>query len=84
MFHKPSIGRHCCALCTITYNDLQKPLSVRGRSPPRSLQTLQHDYQEFLEKGNGDINRAKEFNNVIGPTLLDIPLDMVKKNCIIA
>ena len=73
------VGRHCCLFCTVTYTDLQQPLSVRGRSPPRSLETLQHDLQDFTEKGNGDLNRAKEFNNVIGPTLLDIPLDMVKK-----
>ena len=32
-----------------------------------------------MEKGNGDISKAKEYRNVIEPALLDIPLDMVKK-----
>lgn len=61
---------------------MQVALSVRGRSPSRSLQTLQHDHTDFLEKGDGDINKAKEYNNVIKPALLDIPLDMVNYKAI--
>ena len=52
---------------------------MRGRSPLTTLATLQQDLKDFTEKGNGDLNKAKEYNNVIGPPLLDIPLDMVKQ-----
>lgn len=40
------------------------------------------DYEfltQFLSRGNGDINKAKDFNNVIRPPIFDIPLDMVKE-----
>lgn len=52
---------------------------MRGKSPLRSLESLRQDYKDFMEKGHGNINRAKNFNNAIRPILLDIPLDMVKK-----
>lgn len=77
--HKPYAGRHCCLWCTVTYSDLQKPLSARGKSPARTLATMEQDYLEFLSKGSGDINKAKDFNNVIRPPIFDIPLDMVKE-----
>ena len=38
---------------------------------------MQEDHKDFMEKGHGDINKAKAYNNVIKPALLDIPLDMV-------
>ncbi len=62
-----SLGRHCCLWCTATYADIQLPLVERGRC--RTLETLKKkkDYQEFVEKGGGNISRAKEFHNVIQP-----------------
>jgi len=33
-----------------------------------------------MEKGGGDINKAKEYNNVINPHFLDVPLEKVGKN----
>lgn len=79
----PNVGRHCCLWCTITSGDLIKPLSVRKRSPERTLHTLQQDHQEFLQSG-GDIRRAKYHNNVIGPSIFDIPLDRVTDNICIS
>lgn len=43
----------------------------------RTLDTLREDLRRFTDSG-GDIKFAKLYNNVIGETLLDIPLDMVK------
>ena len=65
-------------MCTVTYSDLQKPLAERGRSPLRTNKSRDEDYQNFLEKGHGNTDNAKFYNNAIGPALLDIPLDMVK------
>ncbi len=50
------------------------PLSIRGRSPPRSFETLKEDHKRFLDAG-GDIKKAKEYNNIIGTALFPIPLD---------
>ena len=65
-------------MCTVTYTDLQKPLALRGRSPFRTNESRDQDYRNFLEKGHGNTDNAKLYNNAIGPALLDIPLDMVK------
>ena len=43
------------------------------------MATLEKDYKNFLEKGGGDTNNAKHYNNVINSPLLDIPLDRVKR-----
>ncbi len=72
-----NVGRHCCVWCTITSADLIKPLSKRNLSPLRSLETLNEDLRKFMQESGGDINKAKFHNNVIGPAMLDIPLDMV-------
>ena len=71
------IGRHCCLWCTITSADLAKPLAKRIPSPRRNLDTLRENLRKFGEESGGNIKRAKFHNNVIGTTLLDIPLDMV-------
>ena len=68
-------GRHCCLWCTIRNVQLKVPLSKRGRSPLRSLESLR-DHQKFLDAG-GDIKKAKEFNNVIGEAFFPIPLEKV-------
>ena len=44
----------------------------------RSLESLRQDYKNFMEKGHGNINKAKHYNNAVRPIILDIPLDMVK------
>ena len=70
-------GRHNCLWCLTTSTNLQKPLSVRGRSAPRSLEELRRDHNRFMEETGGNTNRVKEFNNALGLPLLDIPLDQV-------
>jgi hypothetical protein len=59
---------------------IQEPPLQRGRSSPRTVDTLKQDYQNFLTKGNGDVNKAKEYNNVIRPPIFHIPIDGVKEN----
>ena len=58
LMHKPTIGKHPCLWCLIESDDLIKPLSVRGRSPSRTLESLSADYREFCEKGGGDKKKA--------------------------
>ena len=69
-------GRHCCLWCTIRNTELKVPLSERGRSPLRSLQSMEQDHQKFLNAG-GVLKKANEYNNVIGTALLPIPLEKV-------
>lgn len=72
------LGRHCCLWCKIDHADLKIPLSVRGRSPLRTLENLKQDHEEFLAKAHGDLKKAKEYFNVIGEVLFDIPLTNVR------
>lgn len=77
--HIICVGRHCCLWCTVTYTNLQEPLAKRGKSSLRTLATLEQDYDSFLTQGKGNINLAKDYNNVIRPPIFSIPLDMVKE-----
>ena len=56
---------------------MKLPQSVRGVSRERSLDTLEYDYQQFMASG-GDIRKAKDYHNVIGPYFFQVPLDQVK------
>jgi hypothetical protein len=56
---------------------MKVPKKIRGLSRERSLDTLVHDYQQYLASG-GDIRNAKDFNNVIGPYFFEIPLEQVQ------
>ena len=69
-------GRHCCLWCHIASSSLKIPLSVRGRSLDRTLQTLRSDHDKFLQAG-GNIKNAKHFNNEIDKAMFDIPLMQV-------
>ena len=51
--------------------------SERGRSEPRTLETLKNDYQNFINSG-ANIKNAKFFKNVIEECMFDIPIDQVK------
>ena len=72
------IGRHCCLYCTITHEQMRTPLRERSRSPKRTLQSLNADYNRFCSLGRGDIKNAKHFNNVISENLFGIPISQVK------
>ena len=73
------LGRHCCLWCHIVSADLKISLSVRGRQPERSLDTLKLDYTKFMTDGKGNIKVAKLYNNVIEPAMVKISLDKVIK-----
>ena len=57
-----------------------KPLCERGRSPSRTLDTLQRDcdYLQFSAQGGGNIKNAKHSNNVIASPIFNVPLSQVK------
>ena len=71
-------GRHNCLWCHITSANLSKHLVKRGYLQPRSVQTLKDDYPRFTSLSHGDLKAAKFYNNVIGETIFDIPLDNVR------
>ena len=65
--------------CHISKDDLKKPLSDRGESKKRTLQTLDEDLERFQTEFDGDIKKAKFANNVIGHRIFNIPIDQVGK-----
>ena len=70
------LGRHCCLWCYITQEELAIPCESRGLQQPRTLDTLQSDFQKFTLAG-ANLKVAKEFNNVIGSAQFTVPLDQV-------
>ena len=54
----------------------QLPIASRPACAKRTLETLKRDYAKFRANG-GNIRHAKNFNNVIGEAMFDIPLDQV-------
>lgn len=71
------IGRHCCLYCEISSEAMKTPLRERGRSPCRTLESLQRDYLQFSTKGGGNIKNAKNYNNVISSAMFSIPVSQV-------
>ena len=69
-------GRRPCLYCLMSKAEMQLPLSEQPACEPRSLESLKIDHERF--KANGSrLQRAKEFNNVIRPSLIPIALDWV-------
>ena len=71
-------GRHPCLWCIVQSNAMKVPREERGRSEPRTLDSLQADYLRFQTTGKGDLKQAKFFNNAIRPIFFDIPINQVR------
>ena len=69
-------GKHNCLWCNITSEAMAQPLKDRGRSEPRTLESLQDDYDRFQSAG-GRLRNAKLFHNVIAPHFFDVPISQV-------
>lgn len=69
-------GRHCCLWCLIKSDLMKIPRGVRGRSPLRTLASITTDHNRYCTAGS-NLKKAKEYNNVIGTTFLDIEIDQV-------
>ena len=72
------LGRHNCLWCLIPSSKLVEPVVQRGSFPARSLESLKADHTRFTSQGRGKLRQAKNFNNVIGEAIFDIPLDNVR------
>ena len=85
------IGKHSCLWCHITSTEMQlepvavtpseDSLSVEGQttripSSHRTLETLQRDHRDFVQKGGGNLKKAKDYN-VISIPFFAIPIDQV-------
>jgi len=64
--------------CLIPKSKLAEPKDERGSFAARSLDSLKADHARFTSQGHGKLSQAKNYNNVIGETILDIPLDNVR------
>ena len=73
-------GVRPCLFCLSPKSTFQEPKSERPTHEARTLLGLAEDYKRFCEDG-ARIRRAKEFNNVIRPALLLVPIEDV---CILA
>ena len=56
---------------------MQLPKADRRISLPRTLESLDTDYNNFTENG-GNIKDAKFYNNVIDTYMFNIPIDQVR------
>ena len=72
------LGRHPCLWCTINTEEMKVPREERAPVAPRTLDSLQADLLLFQTAGNGDLKKAKNYNNVIGPYFFHIPV--INKN----
>ncbi|CAH1266636.1 Hypp3462 [Branchiostoma lanceolatum] len=70
-------GVHPCLWCEETKTGIRQPKSERQTCPKRTLDSLHSDHKRFLEEGQGNIKKAKNFKNVIAPPMFDIPLNQV-------
>ena len=64
--------------CKIIASDLKIPLSARGYSEGRSMDSLKEDHQRFLTEGRGNIKKAKDYFNCIDDPFFAIPIDQVQ------
>ncbi|KAL5479256.1 hypothetical protein EMCRGX_G022753 [Ephydatia muelleri] len=69
-------GCYPCLFCTIHKEDMKIPLSVRGYSPTRSLQSIYENYSEYSAAGFPRKD-AQFYSNCISEPIWDIPLDQV-------
>jgi hypothetical protein len=72
------LGCYPCLLCTIHKEDMKTPLSVRGYSPTRSLQSIYENYSKYSAAGFPRKD-AQFYSNCISEPIWDIPLDQVSK-----
>ncbi|CAH1248628.1 Hypp8324 [Branchiostoma lanceolatum] len=70
-------GVHPCLWCEETKTGIRQPKSERQTCSKRTLDSLYSDHKRFLEQGQGNIKKAKNFKNVIAPPMFDIPLNQV-------
>ena len=68
-----SSGIRPCLHCHTTKKDFQTPPQGRCDSVPRTLESLSEDLTRY-EAGGRVLTRAKNYNNVIRPVLLPIPI----------
>ncbi|XP_078682191.1 uncharacterized protein LOC144916742 [Branchiostoma floridae x Branchiostoma belcheri] len=70
-------GTHPCLWCPLNKEQIldkdDQPLRVR----PRTLETLARHHQQFIQEGQGKITKAKDYHNVISPTMFPIPINHV-------
>ena len=66
-------GVRPCLFCLCKKTEFQAALSDRASGTPRSLEQLASNYEQFKKDGSRLAN-AKEFNNVIRPALLPVPI----------
>ncbi len=71
------LGRHNCLWCLVPSSKLVESPSCRGSFQLRTLESLRDDHRRFMTAGKGNLKAAKNYNNIIGEILLDIPLTHV-------
>ena len=70
-------GKHPCLWCLETKLDMQSYSSSKDASKTRTVEQLNTNHKQFIEKGNAKIKEASKYNNAIREPLLNIPLSQV-------
>ena len=70
-------GAHPCLWCRITATLLNIPLSIRGRSEERSIESLSENLNIFKETYLYVKSKAQKAFNVINDVFFKIPLSQV-------
>ena len=69
-------GRNCCLYCEISKEDMKIARNDRGKSTPRTFQTLTNDYKKDTNLGS-NIKNTKLCNNVIDKFMFNILIEQV-------
>ncbi|KAI8514135.1 hypothetical protein Bbelb_084590 [Branchiostoma belcheri] len=69
-------SRHSrCLRFYITQAEIADWEEKRIHVPSGTLDNLAADHQRFMQEGEGNIKRAKMYNNVIAPVMFNVPVD---------
>ncbi|XP_078682183.1 uncharacterized protein LOC144916734 [Branchiostoma floridae x Branchiostoma belcheri] len=60
-------GTHPCLWCQVSKVDMKKAKNQRQQSPARTLTEMAEHHRQFRENGQGELRKAKEYQNVIAP-----------------
>ena len=72
-----SAGIHFCLWCHINRNDMQRPLSDRGKAQKRTHKTIVEDNKRFQREGRGNKQQASHYNNAIHAPLWNVRVSHV-------
>lgn len=75
-------GKHNCLWCLTPSSQLSIPLEMRKRYKERTLESIRNDHKEFMDKGKGNVNIVKSYNNALREPMVNIDISRVRNTCV--